>query len=107
MLPRQFFAVIGIKPARVLSRQSFQHAQHIGGGLFGALNAKARFGKWAGKVGIDRAGMKRHTHAIALVTANFNIPFDEIVPMMADGRIRDAKTVILLQHALLTGLFGK
>lgn len=35
------------------------------------------------------------------------IPFDEIVPMMADGRIRDAKTVILLQHALLAGLFCK
>lgn len=35
------------------------------------------------------------------------IPFDDILPMISDGRIRDAKTVILLQHALLTGLFGK
>ncbi|WP_286790901.1 NUDIX domain-containing protein [Thalassospira sp. UBA4513] len=33
------------------------------------------------------------------------IGFDDIIPMMADGRIRDAKTVILLQHALLTKLF--
>ncbi|MEQ9345076.1 MAG: GDP-mannose pyrophosphatase, partial [Thalassospira sp.] len=33
------------------------------------------------------------------------IPFADLVPMMADGRIRDAKTVILVQHALLTGLF--
>ncbi len=33
------------------------------------------------------------------------IPFADLVPMMADGRIRDAKTVILIQHALLTGLF--
>lgn len=33
------------------------------------------------------------------------ISFDDIIPMMADGRIRDAKTIILLQHALLTKLF--
>ncbi|MBX2830106.1 MAG: NUDIX domain-containing protein [Rhodospirillales bacterium] len=32
------------------------------------------------------------------------IPFTDLIPMMADGRIRDAKTVILLQHALLTKL---
>jgi len=32
------------------------------------------------------------------------IPFADLIPMMADGRIRDAKTVILLQHALLTKL---
>jgi len=35
------------------------------------------------------------------------IGFDDVLPMLADGRIRDAKTVILLQHALLTGLLGK
>ncbi|MBC07369.1 MAG: GDP-mannose pyrophosphatase [Thalassospira sp.] len=35
------------------------------------------------------------------------VPFDDILPMITDGRIRDAKTVILLQHALLTGLLGK
>lgn len=35
------------------------------------------------------------------------IDFDDVLPMLADGRIRDAKTVILLQHALLTGLLGK
>ncbi len=33
------------------------------------------------------------------------VGFDEILPMIGDGRIRDAKTVILLQHALLTKLF--
>ncbi|WP_200892663.1 NUDIX domain-containing protein [Thalassospira sp. HJ] len=35
------------------------------------------------------------------------VPFDDILPMITDGRIRDAKTVILLQHALLTGLLRK
>ena len=35
------------------------------------------------------------------------IGLDDVLPMLADGRIRDAKTVILLQHALLTGLLGK
>ena len=29
------------------------------------------------------------------------LPFDEAVAMLADGRIRDAKTIILLQHAAL------
>lgn len=29
------------------------------------------------------------------------LPFDETVAMMKDGRIRDAKTIILLQHAQL------
>jgi len=32
------------------------------------------------------------------------IPFADLIPMMADGRIRDAQTVVLLQHALLTKL---
>ena len=29
------------------------------------------------------------------------LPFDEALAMMADGRICDAKTIILLQHAQL------
>ncbi|HAY49514.1 MAG TPA: GDP-mannose pyrophosphatase, partial [Thalassospira sp.] len=33
------------------------------------------------------------------------IAFDDIASMISDGRIRDAKTIILLQHGLLTGLF--
>ena len=33
------------------------------------------------------------------------LPFDEAMAMVADGRIRDAKTVMLLQHAAL-GVFG-
>lgn len=33
------------------------------------------------------------------------VAFDDILPMITDGRIRDAKTIILLQHALLTKLF--
>lgn len=33
------------------------------------------------------------------------IPFAEACAMMEDGRIRDAKTVILLQHAMIAGLF--
>lgn len=32
-------------------------------------------------------------------------PFDEALAMVADGRIRDAKTVILLQHAQLAKIF--
>lgn len=35
------------------------------------------------------------------------VGFADVIAMMADGRIRDAKTVILLQHALLNGLLGK
>ncbi|MDP2697402.1 NUDIX domain-containing protein [Thalassospira sp.] len=33
------------------------------------------------------------------------IAFDAAIRMIADGRIRDAKTVILLQHAMLARLF--
>ena len=33
------------------------------------------------------------------------VPFRDALAMMSDGRIRDAKTVILLQHAVLNGLF--
>ena len=33
------------------------------------------------------------------------LPFDEALAMTADGRIRDAKTILLLQHAALT-VFG-
>ncbi|MHC8492736.1 NUDIX domain-containing protein [Thalassospira sp. SM2505] len=33
------------------------------------------------------------------------VSYDDVLPMISDGRIRDAKTIILLQHALLTGLF--
>ncbi len=32
-------------------------------------------------------------------------PFDDAIAMVADGRIRDAKTVILLQHAQLAKIF--
>ncbi|HNT39087.1 MAG TPA: NUDIX domain-containing protein [Rubrivivax sp.] len=31
----------------------------------------------------------------------FELPFDEAMAMVADGRIRDAKTIMLLQHAAL------
>lgn len=31
----------------------------------------------------------------------FELPFDEAMGMVADGRIRDAKTIMLLQHAAL------
>ncbi len=31
----------------------------------------------------------------------FELPFDEAMAMLADGRIRDAKTIMLLQHAAL------
>ncbi|WP_417815488.1 NUDIX domain-containing protein [Thalassospira alkalitolerans] len=34
------------------------------------------------------------------------IPIKDAIAMVADGRIRDAKTVILLQHAMLAKLFG-
>ncbi|RCK31860.1 GDP-mannose pyrophosphatase [Thalassospira xiamenensis] len=33
------------------------------------------------------------------------VPFRDALAMISDGRIRDAKTVILLQHAVLNGLF--
>ena len=33
------------------------------------------------------------------------IPFDQAMEMIADGRIRDAKTIMLLQYAKLEGLF--
>ncbi len=32
------------------------------------------------------------------------LPFAEALAMMADGRLRDGKTIMLLQHAALTGL---
>lgn len=32
------------------------------------------------------------------------LPFDEALAMVADGRIRDAKTILLLQHVALHGL---
>jgi nudix-type nucleoside diphosphatase (YffH/AdpP family) len=32
------------------------------------------------------------------------VPFDEALQMISDGRIRDAKTIMLLQHAKLEGL---
>lgn len=35
------------------------------------------------------------------------MPFARACAMMADGRIRDAKTVILLQHAKIAGLFSE
>jgi hypothetical protein len=32
-------------------------------------------------------------------------PFDDAITMIADGRIRDAKTIMLIQYAQLNGLF--
>ncbi len=34
--------------------------------------------------------------------AVLEVPFDEAMAMIADGRIKDAKTIMLLQHAALT-----
>lgn len=34
------------------------------------------------------------------------IPFEEATNMMADGRIKDAKTIMLLQYARINGLFS-
>lgn len=35
------------------------------------------------------------------------IPLTEALSMIADGKIQDAKTIILLQYAALNGLVGK
>ncbi|MBV8588445.1 MAG: GDP-mannose pyrophosphatase, partial [Verrucomicrobia bacterium] len=32
------------------------------------------------------------------------LPFGEALAMIADGKIQDAKTILLLQHAAITGL---
>ncbi|MCA6973673.1 GDP-mannose pyrophosphatase NudK [Pectobacterium carotovorum] len=35
------------------------------------------------------------------------LPFSEAVAMMNDGRIKDGKTIMLLQHAIIRGWFAK
>ncbi|WP_113625434.1 GDP-mannose pyrophosphatase NudK [Pectobacterium peruviense] len=35
------------------------------------------------------------------------LPFSEAVEMMNDGRIKDGKTIMLLQHAIIRGWFAK
>jgi GDP-mannose pyrophosphatase NudK len=34
------------------------------------------------------------------------LPFSEAVAMMNDGRIKDGKTIMLLQHAIIRGWFA-
>jgi GDP-mannose pyrophosphatase NudK len=46
----------------------------------------------------ERAGLRHEGEEVEIL----DLPLSQALTMVADGRIRDAKTVILLQHAALT-----
>jgi nudix-type nucleoside diphosphatase (YffH/AdpP family) len=50
----------------------------------------------------DGGGLKEEGEDIEVI----ELPFDEALSMIQSGKIRDAKTIILLQYAALNGLFS-